>query len=70
LKAKQALRHTAEAEEAEIVVAWTLPMLKRFKVAYQEAAAAKADTFMFDGNEFVVGYAKYLIEYLETQTKQ
>jgi hypothetical protein len=39
-------------------------MLERFKVAQQAAVSMKADTFVFDGHEFVVSYAKYLIEYL------
>jgi len=43
---------------------WTRPMLERFKVAHQAAVSMKADTFVFDGYEFVVGYAKYLIEHL------
>lgn len=42
-------------------------MLERFKQAYDVARVAAKDTFMFDGNEFVVSYAKYLIEYLETK---
>ena len=44
---------------------WTLPMLKRFKKEYQKAVSNKSDLFTFDGNEFVTGYAKYLLEYLE-----
>ena len=46
------------------LIRWTRPMLERFKVAHQAAVSMKADTFVFDGYEFVVGYAKYLIEYL------
>ena len=49
------------------VICWTKPMLERFKVAHKTAVNIKADTFVFDGNEFVVGYAKYLIEYLDAQ---
>lgn len=49
------------------MISWTRPMLERFKKEYQKAVAAKTDTFIFDGNEFVVSYAKYLIEYLETK---
>jgi hypothetical protein len=48
------------------VITWTAAKLKRFKVAYQAAGLAGSDTFVFDDNEFVVGYAKYLIEYLES----
>lgn len=46
-------------------ITWTRPMLTRFRAAYQEARAAQADTFEFEGHAFVVGYAKYLIEYLD-----
>ena len=42
--------------------------LNKLKAVYAEAARVKkgSDTFMFEGNEFVLNYAKYLIEYLET----
>jgi len=51
-------------------ISWTAPMLARFKRAYSKALNAKAGSFTFDGNEFVVGYAKYLIEYLEGRFAQ
>ena len=41
-------------------------MLIRFKRAY---ADCKGKNFVFDGREFVPGYAKYLIEYLEPLLK-
>jgi hypothetical protein len=49
-------------------VEWTRPKLVRFKAEYerqQELGKGFNDTFGFDGNEFVMGYAKYLIEFLE-----
>lgn len=49
------------------VIEWTPAMLKRFKVAYKKACENKQDTFVFNNNEFVTSYAKYLIEYLETR---
>lgn len=51
------------------VINWDRPMLERFKVIITKADEAKAETIMFDGNEFVVAYGKYLIEYLETKLK-
>jgi hypothetical protein len=48
-------------------VEWTLPMLRRFKKSYRAAVTSGADTFIFDKHEFVVGYAAYLIQYLEQQ---
>ena len=36
----------------------------RLKKEYQNAVANSNDTFIFDGNELLTAYAKYLIEYL------
>ena len=48
--------------EEDPVITWTRPMLERFKKAL---AKANGKNFTFDGHEFVSGYAKYLIDYLE-----
>ena len=53
-------------EKPNDTIAWDKPMLERFKLAY---AQCKEETFMFDGRAFYVGYAKYLIEYLEPLLK-
>jgi len=55
-------------EERKVIV-WTPEMGRRFKADYAKACLTKTkyDTFVFDGNEFVLGYAKYLIQYLETK---
>ena len=36
---------------------------KNFEKAYQNALADKKEIFIFDGDEYLVDYAKYLIEY-------
>ena len=41
--------------------------LKRLKAAYKRAVEQGVDSFMFEDGEWVVGYAKYAIEYLEGQ---
>lgn len=46
-------------------LAWTPTMLKRFKSAVKKAEAESAETFVFEEHEFLVAYARYLIEYLE-----
>jgi len=48
---------------------FTPVMAKQFKAAYLEACKTKTkdECFIWDGNEFVLGYAKYLVEYLEMQ---
>lgn len=50
-------------------VEWNRPKLERFKQAYKHAVANGLGMFHFDGNDFVTGYAKYLIEYLENRLK-
>jgi len=39
--------------------------LKQLKRVYAIAVARNKETFMFEGHELLVAYAKYLIEYLE-----
>ena len=48
-------------------VNFTYHSLQKFKTAYR---ACTAETFIFEGNEYVKGYAKYLIQYLETKLKK
>lgn len=48
------------------VINWTPAMLRRMKTAYKAAVEGGRDTFVFDGNEFVTSYAKYLIQYLDS----
>lgn len=38
--------------------------VRELKEAYDKAVADGSETFMFDGDELVVTYAKYLIEFL------
>lgn len=45
------------------------PMRDRLRKAYEAAVKANADTFVFEGNVYVVGYAKYLLEYLDERLK-
>jgi hypothetical protein len=45
-------------------------MFKRFKKAYNKATKELKTVFIFEENEFDLGYAKYLIEYLELNFKK
>ncbi len=40
-------------------------LLEEFKIAYNDAIKHGEPTFVFYDNAFLVGYAKYLIEYLD-----
>jgi hypothetical protein len=53
------------AQESQESINFTPDMLARLKRTYKAAEAVQADTFIFEGRTFVLGYAKYLIEYLE-----
>ena len=46
-------------------VSWTPESLEKFKVAWNDADDAEKESFTFDGNEYLVSYGRYLIEYLE-----
>lgn len=41
--------------------------LKELKRRYTIAMRDNQDIFVFEGKELVTGYAKYMIEYLETK---
>lgn len=43
--------------------------LKRLKEAYKQSSEAGDTSFMFMGRTWDIGYAKYVIEYLEGQFK-
>lgn len=45
------------------VIEWTRPKLTRFKAALKRAG--DNECFIFEGHEFVVAYARYLVTYLE-----
>lgn len=49
------------------MIRWTHEMRERLRAHYNAARAAGKDTFMFDGNEYVTRYAKYLLEHLDNQ---
>jgi hypothetical protein len=44
---------------------WTPAKRTRFRFAYSEACDAGKDSFQFDGQNFVLGQAKCLLEYLD-----
>lgn len=46
-------------------VAWTPTLLRAFKKAVQKAELEQSETFWFQEREFLVAYAKYLIQYLD-----
>ena len=39
------------------------------KKLYEKAWLDKSQSFMYEGHEIVTDYAKYLLEYMETQNK-
>jgi hypothetical protein len=51
-------------------ITFDLAQAKRLKKAYDKAVANEVDQFEFEGLPWVTGYAKYLIEYLETQFRE
>ena len=50
-------------------ITWNKQSLEEFKKVYENTKKELKDDFFFKGHLFLVSYAKYLIEYLETQFK-
>lgn len=48
------------------LINFTEASAKAFKKAYLKAVKDEQDSFVWDGHEFILGYAKYLLEHLET----
>lgn len=53
------------ADDKGTTVSWTSDSLKKFKAAWKAADDAEKESFTFDGNEYLVTYGRYLIEYLD-----
>jgi hypothetical protein len=51
------------AEQAKIT--FTPEMRDGLRVEYKKAVDADVDTFTFEDKDYFVGYAKYLLEYLD-----
>ena len=46
-------------------ITFTPEMRDDLRVQYNNAVEQEIDPFLFDGNEYVLNYAKYLLEYLD-----
>lgn len=57
--------HNNLNSNSSTVVNWTRPLLNKFKMAYALAADEGKDVFIFEDNGYTVGYAYYLITFLE-----
>jgi hypothetical protein len=55
---------------AENMVEFNAESFKKFKQVYAGALLNNDTKFVFEGNEYLVSYAKYLIEYLEPKFKK
>jgi hypothetical protein len=51
------------------IVEFTEESFKRFKKAYEDASSEGKEQFTFEGNDVLVSYAKYLIQYVESNHK-
>lgn len=51
----------------ELVGTFNLETAKQFKDAFDQARKTKtgSDTFIFQGHEFLIDYAKYVIQYFK-----
>ena len=59
-----------EGKESMETIEWTPEKLHALKKVYALYKDNPSGVFVFSGHELVVGYAKYLIQYLEMQFKR
>ena len=50
-------------------IIWTRGKIRRFEHEYDKAVKEKMDTFLFEDEEIVTSYAKYLLIFLKEQFK-
>lgn len=58
-------RYTCDSQGGSGTITFTREKLRLFKLSYAEALSQNLERFNFEGNVFLVSYAKYLIEYLD-----
>ena len=49
------------------MITFTPEMRDRLRARYDEAVLRGEEVFDFDGNDFVMGYVEYLLEYLDSK---
>ena len=49
------------------MIEFTPEVLKNLKAEYNKAVESGQEIFIFQGNELLTDYAKYLIQYVESQ---
>lgn len=57
----------SEKEQQRPVLLYDIAKKKRLRKAYHEAVKQKLNEFDFEGYTYVTGYAKYLLEYLDSE---
>jgi hypothetical protein len=50
-------------------ITFTPALFKKLKSAYNKAVKENKDSFVFEGDEWLTSYAKYVIEYLTPKFK-
>ena len=53
----------------ETMIEFDKARLKRLKIAYNDTIIKEQKSFIFEGRELLVNYAKHMIEYLEGRLK-
>jgi len=59
--------HLRRMDTVTTTITWDRDLLEKFRKLYTRAVNAGHDEFTFQDHVIVVGYAKYLIEYLDTR---
>lgn len=53
------------ADDKDTTVSWDREKFNQFKTAWDAADKDEKESFTFQGNEYLVSYGRYLLEYLD-----
>lgn len=57
-------------EESDDMLEFTPDLYEKLKKEYNKALEEEQESFEFEGREVLTNYAKYMVEYLNTQFKK
>lgn len=57
--------HNTLNSNSSVTIKWTRPLLEQFKKDFALAEQENRDVFIFNDHGYTVGYAYYLISFLE-----
>lgn len=59
--------HLSKVSKDQKMLEWNSSNVEEFREKHKLAKERDSKTFIYQGNEYVLDYAKYLLEYIDTK---